>query len=72
MHKEGMEFPQGKLEEQIMVKIFGGSRMSENKGADFTCEEAKLGRLEAEIFKNQCFKFLLIKQEALRADQRGG
>ena len=42
MDKEGMEFPlQGKIEEQIMVKIFGGSRMSENKGADFTCGDGK-------------------------------
>ena len=51
MDKEGMEFPwQGKLEEQIMVKIFGGSRMSENKGADFTCEDGKAWEVRSRDF----------------------
>ena len=54
MDKEGMEFPlQGKIEEQIMVKIFGGSRMSENKGADFTCGNGKDWEVRSRDFSSK-------------------
>lgn len=53
--EENMEFPlQGKLEEQIMVKIFGGSRMSENKGADFTCGDGKDWEVRSRNFSGKC------------------